>query len=669
MEKNSVIYTDKAGLLENLPAELQKEGYFCLWKIGDKGKIPVNPNYFINNLADQKLYFGKSNNKEYFNSFSNTLKHTSNNYGIGIGIFNQLCAIDLDHCLQNEQFTEEEFSSICKEIVEELQSYTEKSPSKTGLHVFFKLKDMNISSEDFKNKYYINKRFTQYGEGKGIEIYPAGITNKFLTITGNRFNDYTFREISFSKLQTILEKYMKKETFENIKTNEKIQNTNKNQNIVDTNEKTDFDYLTIGLEKDQTLIDFLSSIPSGKGGNESETDLAIMTKLAYWTNKNIQLMKETFESSFYYQNKNDYHKKKWNRKDYQELTINKALQNPKTAKEEDNQKIVYNQKNEQKTEQPKEEIVFHSVFDKIESFLTDSRNGRFIPVSTGFNNLDRETGGGLQKQSLAVIGGGSAMGKTTLAMNLALNFAKQNKKILYYSLEMSEEQMQAKIISNVLYNETRKKISSDRLFRLYDYNVMTEESQKQNFEPLKERKDLSNMFVMHGKNQLNDLIADIKKKTAILKEQNEEVILIIDYLQFIKHEKSDVQQTIKETTSFLKKYAIENDSIVIVLCANNRESTKEGQKTVFAGGRDSSDIEYSSDYNFQINFREWEEGNEKDFTSMNDLKNRDIKEISLTIHKSRMGKSGQHVNFIFNGETNTFEEMEEKTTRNFQLYR
>lgn len=182
---------------------------------------------------------------------------------------------------------------------------------------------------------------------------------------------------------------------------------------------------------------------------------------------------------------------------------------------------------------------------------------------------------------------------------------------------------------------------------------------------IKTRTELQNLFVVHQSNLLDDIKNKVEEINNAIKEQGQESpILIVDYLQYLQGKaKEDTQSLIKRATAFFKQYAIENDTIVIVLTANNRESTKERQRTIFSGGRDSSDIEYSSDYNLQINFAEWEEyqGNnrETELHSMNELKNMNPKEISFTLHKARMGQSGKVMKFSFNGITNTFSEISE----------
>lgn len=631
----------KNNQIQNIPEEIKQNELFCI----HQNKIPL----------------AKPNDKSTFKTFNQVIEEVKEGQGIGIGLFDSLCGIDIDHCIDNQG----NISETAKDIIETIDSYCERSLSGTGVHILFKCNNQEKIDSD---TYYIKN------STKGVEIYQGNFDNRYLTLTGDKIQG-NFNVVDFSKVKKVLNKYNKKE-------NKSIQRNNNNIiTLYDTTE--DEDYLKIGLQKDTKLQELWNSKPSGSGGNESETDLTLLNKLAYWSNCNEYLMKKYFEQSPYYIAKDNQHKKKWEqRKDYARNTIANAIKNTSSTARQDNQRFKENQEkkfsdtniqgnsdNSDTIKKGSEEVIQElnskSILNNIDTFFKKSEEGKFKPISTGFTNFDSIINGGLQKQSLVVIGGGSSMGKTTFTINLAMNLLKQNKKVIYYSLEMSEEQIQAKVFSNIAYTTGKKQIASDRFFNLYDNNTMSEASKKQILEMIKTRTELQNLFVVHQSNLLDDIKNKVEEINNAIKEQGQESpILIVDYLQYLQGKaKEDTQSLIKRATAFFKQYAIENDTIVIVLTANNRESTKERQRTIFSGGRDSSDIEYSSDYNLQINFAEWEEyqGNnrETELHSMNELKNMNPKEISFTLHKARMGQSGKVMKFSFNGITNTFSEISE----------
>ncbi len=73
-------------------------------------------------------------------------------------------------------------------------------------------------------------------------------------------------------------------------------------------------------------------------------------------------------------------------------------------------------------------------------------------LSTGFNDLDRKING-LNNTDLLLIAGRPGMGKTSMGLNVALNVAKKNpdRTVVFFSLEMSREQLATRLLSSESY--------------------------------------------------------------------------------------------------------------------------------------------------------------------------------------------------------------------------
>ena len=659
---------------ENIPRQMKEEGKFCL----HENKIPKKRRY-------SKLYNASPNNRNDFSSYDSILRDynsiKSDKIGVGIGIFDSLCGIDLDNCFNEEG----KLSELAIDILKRTKSYTEKSLSGKGLHIYFKMKpeeQIEIDKEKYYNKMNENQLQTNGFKGtKGLEVYQGNIDNRYLTLTGNKFlKTDELKEISRDELQQILDKYMKKP-----------------ENSFQRNTST-IDYSNINLEgkdylkealqrtddkRDTKLIDLWNSTPSGSGGNESETDQALMNKLAYYCNKNETLMIQAFESSPYFQQKDDYHLKKWNRDDYKQSTISNAINNTNTTaieKETDfvnsmKEREIQNQLNNQQPEvliakqpeEPKIDLDSLSTGKRIDRFFEIIEKQTFKSIPTGFKTFDEKTNGGFLNQSLITLGGGTSTGKTTFAINLALNFAK-SRPVLYYSLEMGEEMIQAKIFSNLSYTGGGMTIPSDNFLKCYDKNIMTEYQQSKVREELSKHEELNQLFIRYPQEcNIDYILKEVKLFNDELEKQGKEkAILFVDYLQYLQgNPREDSQTLIKRIQRELKKYTIENDSLVILLIANSREADTEGKKSSISGGRDSSDIEYSSEYNLQLNFTEWEKGEREHFTSRTELKRQNPRRMTITIHKNRMGMTGEMIDFTFNPVSNTFKEVNQEEKNNY----
>jgi putative DNA primase/helicase len=181
---------------------------------------------------------------------------------------------------------------MAKDIIKSCNSYTEISPSKKGIRIIFKT-NTKFDKNDF---YTMNSKI-------GLEIYVEGQTNKYVSITTNVIND---KEINQVDLTYILNKYMRK--------------------------KNNFT-LEDAIKQDTKLKELWENKAPGSGSNESELDLALCSKLAYYLNNDKEAIEESFTSSPYFESKDKEHKDKWrSRDDYRNSTINKSIEKSKIEK-------------------------------------------------------------------------------------------------------------------------------------------------------------------------------------------------------------------------------------------------------------------------------------------------------------------------------------------------
>ncbi len=99
-------------------------------------------------------------------------------------------------------------------------------------------------------------------------------------------------------------------------------------------------------------------------------------------------------------------------------------------------------------------MVVQTVFDQLSEAAS---SGNKIPgLPTGLPDLDRAILG-LNKSELILIAARPGMGKTSLALNVALNVAKStDKTVAFFSLEMSREQLATRLLSNESFVDNQK---------------------------------------------------------------------------------------------------------------------------------------------------------------------------------------------------------------------
>ena len=300
----------------NLPNELIQSGCFCYWKYenrsGKQTKVPYNP---------QTDEMTKSNDKNTFCRYE-LLKPDAPYTGVGIGIFDGICAIDLDHCITETGALNE----IAKDVLAVMHSYTEKSPGGLGLHILFRANNFQYDT----HRYYIMNRKI------GMEIYVAGATSKYVTITGNSLTAHQDFGDRSQELQLVLDKYMQRPDAETFPENIGINGVN-GVNVPDTQESA----LT-----DDEIIFRLRDLDLWQGDctrypSHSEADMALCAHLAFWTSRDFRQMDRLFRRSGLMRDK-------WDRvqsgSTYGAITINKAIAQCREAYRKPAAKITDNAK-------------------------------------------------------------------------------------------------------------------------------------------------------------------------------------------------------------------------------------------------------------------------------------------------------------------------------------
>ena len=106
--------------------------------------------------------------------------------------------------------------------------------------------------------------------------------------------------------------------------------------------------------------------------------------------------------------------------------------------------------------------IMPEVLEDIEKLNSEEDNST---LSSGLYDLDKLTGG-IPRGAITVVAGRAGMGKTTVSLELAMNLAKKDKTVAYFSLEMTSVQIGKKILARTIAgDEQHPKISASNLFR------------------------------------------------------------------------------------------------------------------------------------------------------------------------------------------------------------
>ena len=212
-------------------------------------------------------------------------------------------------------------------------------------------------------------------------------------------------------------------------------------------------------------------------------------------------------------------------------------------------------------------------------------------LKTALTDLDKKIGG-LHKSDLIIIAGRPSMGKTAFATNIASNICmdklnlKKKNNVLFFSLEMSSEQLATRLLSEM------SKIPSEK--------IRTGNISKMDFENLlKNSEKIKNLSLFIDDSPALTLSA-IRSRSRRLKRKDGLDLIIIDYLQLINSESRNLNDNrvkeISEITRGLKAIAKEFNIPVIALSQLSRKvEDREEKRPQLADLRESGSIEQDAD--------------------------------------------------------------------------
>lgn len=227
--------------------------------------------------------------------------------------------------------------------------------------------------------------------------------------------------------------------------------------------------------------------------------------------------------------------------------------------------------------------------------IAKKRESHISGIPCGFIDLDSILGG-LQKSDLIIIAGRPSMGKTTLAINIAYNAAKEflkeynktgiKKSVGFFSLEMPNTQISAKILS------LETNLGTDRFRK----GEITDEE----FIKIAEKSNKISKVPLFIDDTAALSISSIKTRTRRLVKKENVGLIVIDYLQLIKgvaeSSKTNRVLEISEITQGLKAIAKEFNIPIIALSQLSRSvEQREDKRPQLSDLRESGSIEQDAD--------------------------------------------------------------------------
>ncbi|MDO5506503.1 MAG: replicative DNA helicase [Pseudoxanthomonas suwonensis] len=211
--------------------------------------------------------------------------------------------------------------------------------------------------------------------------------------------------------------------------------------------------------------------------------------------------------------------------------------------------------------------------------------GGITGLPTGYTEFDEMTAG-LQPTDLVILAARPAMGKTTLALNMAEYAAmKSHKPVAVFSMEMSAGQLAMRLISSIgRVNATRLRIGD-----------LEDEDWTRVTSAIRIIKERAKIFIDDTPALSPDVL---RAKARRLKREHDLGLIVIDYLQLMQVPGNNENRAteISEISRSLKALAKELKVPVIALSQLNRSlETRQDKRPVMADLRESGAIEQDAD--------------------------------------------------------------------------
>ena len=249
-----------------------------------RNKIPIDPKTGGNAKSNDSSTWGT------YEQAKTLMERDKSISGLGFMFANSpYVGIDIDHCIQDKKF-----SDLSREVITTVQSYTEISPSGTGVHIICKGK---LNGAGRKNSEL------------GLEIYDTG---RYFTVTERALKNFKIIGERQQEIDSICEKYFAEKKPQVIPKQQAISYL-EDEKIID---------MACRSKNGVKFFDLYEGNWQAYYKSQSEADIALCNILAFWTGGDGDQMDRMFRASGLMRDKWD---ERHGLQTYGDMTITKAI--------------------------------------------------------------------------------------------------------------------------------------------------------------------------------------------------------------------------------------------------------------------------------------------------------------------------------------------------------
>lgn len=290
-------------VVPNIPAEMQDLKQWVLWKYLWKEDASTGRAEWAKLPMQANGQAAKSNDSSTWATFKDVLSAwaTAQSSFDGLGFMftpeSKIVGVDVDNCVEQDGEGDFKINKIGARVIELLDSYTELSPSCSGIHVIVKA-EFADALKDSKT---------------GIEVYNKG---RYFTVTGSIWADFIPVQERTEELAKIVS------GIRSAKAAAQEQKQTKPVFALNSDERL---RKAFASANGQSVSRLFYGDTSDYSGDDSAADLALCSKLAFWSENDPSSLDSMFRQSRLFRQKWD-EKHSGDGRTYGQMTVAKALQ-------------------------------------------------------------------------------------------------------------------------------------------------------------------------------------------------------------------------------------------------------------------------------------------------------------------------------------------------------
>lgn len=531
----------------NIPMTLTTTPNWVLWRLeareagGDPTKVPYQPNGVDKAKAGDATTWG---------TFLDAVDRFERGGFTGIGYEfagDGICGIDLDGCRDPATG---KVADWARDIIRALDSYSEVSPSQTGVKIFIR----GTLPSDVGRKRLLPEQQKIGEKSPAIEVYDR---KRYFAVTGWRLAGVSTQvERRQPQLDAFVAKWFPAEE----------------------TKATNWYSTDAVLERARKYVAKMPPAVTGSGGHNAAFKVACVLVLGF------QLHEQDAYTAFSEWNQTC--QPPWSEKEIQHkirqaakqpgergYLRNQSLERWSTIKVPDYQPPAERPESEHVKHEPKITTIVDAARLYIESLTAD----KTTLIETGIGDLDYAIGGGIEPGELFVVAARPSHGKSAVALQAMHHWTLADRPVLIISEEMSAR----------LLGKRTMQFASDTPEPNHKYNI----------------EDITNDLEYYASKRAPGIIAESCGSTTEAIQQIEKHIkshkiqaAIIDYAQILQGVGKNRYEQVSNTSIRLKQLAVKSNLVVMLLCQLNRE-IEDRNKFVprMADIRESGQIEQDAD--------------------------------------------------------------------------